>query len=85
MTRRRSVLKEFFAFIQVLMMNQAIVVFLFLIKLVRTYFHAVPLTLRVRRYMQHYLKLKMEGRFVLMEVTVSLIRTAVKGWKVQGE
>ena len=76
-------LKEFFAFIQVL--NQAIVVFLFLIKLVRTYFHAVPLTLRVRRYMQHYLKLKMEGRFVLMEVTVSLIRTAVKGWKVQGE
>lgn len=78
-------LKEFFAFIQVLMMNQAIVLFLFLIKLVRTYFDAVPLTLRVRRYMQHYLKLKMEGRFVLMEVTVSLIRTAVKGWKVQGE
>lgn len=78
-------LKEFFASIQVLMMNQAIVVFLFLIKLVRTYFDAVPLMLRVRRYMQHYLKLKMEGRFVLMEVTVSLIRTAVKGWKVQGK
>lgn len=76
-------LKEFFAFIQVL--NQAIVVFLFLIKLVRTYFDAVPLKLRVRRYMQHYLKLKMEGRFVLMEGTVSLIRTAVKGWKVQGK
>lgn len=78
-------LKEFFAFIQVLMMNQAIADFLFLIKLVRTYFDAVPLTLRVRRYMQHYLKLKMEGRFVLMEGTVSLIRTAVKGWKVQGK
>lgn len=76
-------LKEFFAFIQVL--DQAIVVFLFLIKLVRTYFDAVPLKLRVRRYMQHYLKLKMEGRFVLMDGTASLIRTAVKEWKVQGK